>query len=51
MAKENAGELDQASKLFTELLPKQQEVLGDHPDTQETQGRIDKLKASLTWTN
>jgi len=47
VAKESAGELAQALELLEDLLPMQEEVLGDHPDTQETRRRIDELKAKL----
>jgi hypothetical protein len=47
VAKESAGELVQALELLEGLLPMQEEVLGDHPDTQETRRRIDELKAKL----
>jgi tetratricopeptide (TPR) repeat protein len=47
VAKESAGDLAQALELLEGLLPMQEEILGDHPDTQETRGRIHELKARL----
>jgi tetratricopeptide (TPR) repeat protein len=46
-AKISNRELQQALKLLEGLLPMQEEVLGDHPDIQETRKRIDELRAEL----
>lgn len=47
VAKESAEELVQALELLESLMPMQEEVLGDHPDTQETRRRIYELRARL----
>jgi len=48
IAKEGEGSLEEALRMFEDLLPKQIKILGEaHPDVKESESRLQGLKGRL----